>query len=172
MAKAILLDIEGTTTPIDFVHKTLFPYARERMLKFVQHEWNRIEAEREQLSSEAAKEPAYTEPFDRTSPNSTTNFLLFLIENDRKSTPLKSIQGMIWKNGYESGELTSDVFDDVRPAMEKWRSDGKTIAIYSSGRVLAQKLLFRYTRCGYLSSFISAYFDTNIGHNSTPVHIT
>ncbi len=168
MAKAILLDIEGTTTPIDFVHKTLFPYAREKMLEFVRREWNSIEAERNQLALEAAKETTYTEPFEHASPESAANLLLFLIDHDRKSTPLKSLQGKIWQTGYETGELVSGVFDDVRSAMEKWKSEDKVIAIYSSGSVLAQKLLFRYTRRGDLSSFISAYFDTNIGHKREP----
>ena len=86
-----------------------------------------------------------------------------LIDTDRKSTPLKAIQGMIWQAGYEAGELRSQIFDDVPKAFEKWKAAGKTIAIYSSGSVLAQKNLFKYTDHGDLTPFISNYFDTNIG---------
>ena len=92
------------------------------------------------------------------------NYLKFLIEVDRKSTPLKSLQGKIWQKGYESGELKSEMFADVPHAFDRWKTEGKTIAIYSSGSRLAQKLIFKYSNFGDLSGFISAYFDTNTGH--------
>ncbi len=92
-----------------------------------------------------------------------TNYLKFLIEVDRKSTSLKSIQGKIWQAGYESGELKSVMFEDVPQAFERWKREGKTIAIFSSGSVLAQKLIFKYSNFGDLSGFIDDYFDTNVG---------
>jgi enolase-phosphatase E1 len=162
--KAILLDIEGTTTPIDFVHKVLFPYAKERVGKYVEMHFGKLSDEISQLVDESSHDATYTVPVDPTEPGSVAAYLEHLISVDRKSTPLKSIQGDLWKEGYESGELKSVVYDDVPLAFERWKADGKTIAIYSSGSVLAQKLLFGYTDHGDLTPFISSNFDTNIGH--------
>lgn len=164
MTKAILLDIEGTTTPIDFVHKTLFPFARRRIGKYVEQHFNDLANEIAKLVDEAAGDGTYTVPVDPSEPGSVSAYLEHLIDVDRKSTPLKSIQGNIWKEGYESGDLKSIVYDDVRPAFERWTSEGRTIAIYSSGSILAQQLLFRHTDHGDLTPFISHHFDTNIGH--------
>ena len=167
MTKCILLDIEGTTTPIDFVHKTLFPFAKEKMSEFVSTNFLKIEAEIEQLRVEYQSDftnQIYGRNFDSGSPQSVAEYLMFLIEVDRKSTPLKALQGEIWQHGYESGELKSEMFPDVADALKRWYSEGKTIAIYSSGSVLAQKLIFKYSKAGDLSEFISAYFDTNVGH--------
>ena len=166
--KAILLDIEGTTTPIDFVHKTLFPYAKARITGFVEDHFDELRIEIAELAAEHENEVEYTAEFRADSPNSIGEYLKFLINNDRKSTPLKSIQGMIWQKGYESGELHSSVFDDVPAALERWKADNKIIAIYSSGSVLAQMLLFRYTDHGDLTEFIDRYFDTNVGHKREP----
>lgn len=164
---AFLLDIEGTTTPIDFVHKVLFPFARERMDEFVAEHLTELGPEAHLLAAEAAKDIEsgnYSEGFDEHSANSVSGYLKYLIDNDRKSTPLKSIQGMVWKRGYESGQLASLVFSDVPGAFERWHSDGDSINIYSSGSALAQVLLFRHTDHGDLTGFIDNYFDTNIGH--------
>ena len=165
--KAILLDIEGTTTPIDFVHKTLFPFARGKMRDFVRSHGLEIQPEITLLRGEHAEDfnkGDYREIFDESHNDSVSAYLQFLIDADRKSTPLKSIQGKIWQEGYESGELVSEVFDDVPNAMKKWKNDGKKIAIYSSGSVLAQKLIFKHSNHGDLTQFIDSYFDTNIGH--------
>lgn len=162
--KAILLDIEGTTTPIDFVHKALFPFAKGRIAKYIEKHFGDLVNEIAQLTSEAAEDGAYTVPVDPTEPGSISAYLEHLIDVDRKSTPLKSIQGKIWQAGYEAGELKSVVFNDVPPAFKRWTNEGKTIAIYSSGSLLAQQLLFRYTDHGDLTPFISHHFDTNIGH--------
>ncbi|PYS97768.1 MAG: acireductone synthase [Acidobacteria bacterium] len=166
--KAILLDIEGTTTPIEFVHHVLFPFARNRMPGYVATNFESLASEIEQLIADHEKDLSYKDHFDRTSRKSVAKYLGFLISEDRKSTPLKSIQGKIWKEGYESGELKSVVFDDVPRAFERWEADGKAIAIFSSGSVLAQKLLFRYTDHGDLGPFITSYFDTNIGPKRDP----
>ncbi len=165
--KAILLDIEGTTTPINFVHKTLFPFAKERIGEFVRQNFSEIHTEITQLKTEYKKdfsEQIYGRDFNENSPESVVNYLKFLIEIDRKSTPLKSLQGKIWQRGYESGELKSVMFEDVPRAFERWKTRRKTIAIYSSGSVLAQKLIFKYSNFGDLSRFIDNYFDTNVGH--------
>lgn len=162
--KAILLDIEGTTTPIDFLHEVLFPFAKERIGKYVEHHFNELEKEIIQLGDEAVDDISYTVPVDPNEPGSVSAYLEHLIDVDRKSTPLKSIQGRIWKSGYESGELKSIVYDDVPPAFERWTSEDRTIAIYSSGSVLAQQLLFRHTTHGDLTPFLSHHFDTTVGH--------
>ena len=171
MIKAILLDIEGTTTPIDFVHKTLFPYAFEKIGEYVERNFDQIQIEISQLRAEHKRDvessvsvPLLNESSREEFTESLTEYLRFLIEIDRKSAPLKSLQGKIWQGGYESGELISEVFDDVPRAFKRWKNDGKTIAIYSSGSALAQRLLFKYTDHGDLTSFISAYFDTSVGH--------
>ena len=164
--KAILLDIEGTTTPIDFVHRTLFPFARERMADFVAENFDVLASEIVSLRIEYEKDYAgkfYTKKFDEDAAGLISSYLIFLVDEDRKSTALKSNQGKIWEKGYESGELKSIVFDDVPQAFERWNEQGKTLAIYSSGSVLAQELIFKYSNHGDLTGFITSYFDTNIG---------
>lgn len=168
MTKAILLDIEGTTTPIDFVHETLFPYAKERMGKYVAFHFGELTTEITQLVDESSHDDKYTVPVDPTEPGSVSAYLEDLIARDIKSTPLKSIQGKLWREGYESGELRSVVFDDVPRAFERWTLEDKIIAIYSSGSVLAQQLLFRHTDHGDLTPFISEYFDTETGAKRDP----
>lgn len=163
MTKAILLDIEGTTTPIDFVHGTLFPFALARVGRYVESHFGELHDEINRLVDEHSHDSTYTVPLDPTEPGSVSAYLEYLIGQDRKSTPLKSIQGKIWRAGYESGELNSVVFEDVFPAFERWHKADKTIAIYSSGSVLAQQLLFRHTGRGDLTKFISNYFDTSVG---------
>ena len=165
---AILLDIEGTTTPINFVHEVLFPYSRERMNSFVAMHFGELRHEIEQLIDESSHDEKYTVPVDPLEPGSVAAYLEHLIDTDRKSTPLKSIQGKIWQEGYRSGELRAQVFDDVLPALELWNEAGKEIAIYSSGSALAQRMLFRHTNEGDLTSHISDYFDTNVGAKREP----
>jgi enolase-phosphatase E1 len=160
---AILLDIEGTTTPIDFVHKVLFPFSRSRMPEFVRENFDKLNTEIAQLAAEHASDTTYRSAFDENSPVSVTEFLQFLIDSDRKSTPLKSIQGMIWRDGYHSGEIRSQVFGDVPLAFRRWSAAGKQIAIYSSGSILAQGDLFKHTDHGDLTPYIRAYFDTATG---------
>jgi enolase-phosphatase E1 len=165
--KAILLDIEGTTTPIDFVHQTLFPFAKAKIGEYVKEHFDELKGEIEHLKLEYKTDflnQIYGRKFDQNSAKSVSNYLKFLIEVDRKSTVLKNLQGKIWQAGYESGELKSVMFDDVPPAFERWYRKGKTIAIYSSGSVLAQKLIFQYSNFGDLTHYISAWFDTNTGH--------
>lgn len=164
MFQAILLDIEGTTTPIDFVHQTLFPYAKARVAGFVQQNFESLKFEIGQLEKECDADLEYKSAFRPDSPNSVADYLKFLIDSDRKSTPLKSIQGMIWEAGYASGELVSKVYPDVATAFKKWSEEDKVIAIYSSGSVLAQQMIFKYSDQGDLTRNIDRYFDTNIGH--------
>lgn len=162
----VLLDIEGTTTPIDFVYKVLFPYARAHTAEFLASHESEIADDIKGLSRENAEDvtrglnpPA----IGSGSVEELTAYVHWLMDQDRKTTALKSLQGKIWQAGYLAGELHSQVFEDVPRAFKRWSAEGKRICIYSSGSVLAQKLLFANTEAGDLTGLISGYFDTNIG---------
>jgi len=169
---ALLLDIEGTTTPIDFVYNVLFPYARahvkdylaaQQSLPAVRTDIARLLEENAEDSRRGLDPPSLEAPVERVTLDAIEAYVRWLMDHDRKTTPLKSLQGKIWDEGYRRGELHSQVFEDVPPAFKRWREQGKTICIYSSGSVLAQKLLFANTEAGDLTPFISDYFDTNVG---------
>lgn len=160
-ARAILLDIEGTTTPIAFVHEVLFSYARTHAKDFLSANINSAE-----VSADVAllrEEHAVDVSNGHQPPDSIAAYVEWLIERDRKSTGLKSLQGKIWRQGYVDGSLKSQVYADVAPALERWRAQGLSINIFSSGSVLAQQLLFAHTEAGDLTKFIDNYFDTNVG---------
>lgn len=172
--RAILLDIEGTTTPIEFVFKVLFPYARSQTDRFLERygslpdvleDLHGLRQEHLKDTRQGFNPPALKDPYQ---PASFGAYVGWLIDRDRKSTPLKSLQGKIWAEGYASGDLRSQVFDDVPPALERWQKQTRTIAIFSSGSVLAQKLLFTHTTAGDLTKFLSAYFDTTLGTKTDP----
>jgi enolase-phosphatase E1 len=169
---SLLLDIEGTTTPIDFVYKVLFPYARTHVAEYLAAHLSSagVRSDLAGLIEENAEDarrgldpPVLEGPPETVSPDAVVAYVLWLMDSDRKTTPLKSIQGKIWEAGYNSGDLKSEVFEDVPRAFKRWREQGRSIYIYSSGSVLAQKLLFASTQFGDLTSFISDYFDTNVG---------
>ncbi len=156
--QVILLDIEGTTTPIDFVYKTLFPYARKRLDEFVSTMLDKADLqllEKEYRIDKSPSKPSFEIP--------PTKYLHWLMELDIKSPALKSIQGKIWKAGYENGSLKGEVFPDVVPSIKRWKAQRKRVAMYSSGSVLAQKLLFKYNQHGDISGLIDDYFDTEVG---------
>ncbi|HEV7744731.1 MAG TPA: acireductone synthase [Pyrinomonadaceae bacterium] len=168
--RILLLDIEGTTTPIDFVYKVLFPYARRHVREFVEIHANDLLAEINGLKAEhrADNEHGNNPPVWRESSSdllldSIAEYFNWLMDLDRKSTSLKALQGKIWEAGYLSGRLRSEVYPDLPPAFARWRDQGRQIYIYSSGSVLAQKLLFAHTTNGDLSESISGYFDTTTG---------
>ncbi|MBK7708061.1 MAG: acireductone synthase [Acidobacteria bacterium] len=171
MIKAVLLDIEGTATPIDFVHRTLFPYAKSKMEDFVVRNIAALENEIAELKAEYRKDfqdQVYGRKFNDREPETIVKYLEWLIDVDRKSTPLKAIEGQIWRAGYESGELVSRVFADVPEALKRWTERGVKVAVFSSGSVLAQRLIFTYSNAGDLSGLISGYFDTHIGKKQNP----
>ena len=164
--KVMLLDIEGTTTPIDFVFQILFPYARHHLQTYLAQHWDEAQDDIAELQAEHAADSQQglnPPPFDSTQLDSVVAYLHWLMDRDRKSTPLKSLQGKVWEEGYQSGALKSQIFADVPPALMRWQQQQKRICIFSSGSVLAQKLLFTYTEFGDLSSFISGWFDTKVG---------
>jgi len=157
------LDIEGTTTPIAFVHQVLFPYARARVHDYLQQHTD-DPAVRADVALLRAEYAAESPPPDLPGWNPEA-YVYWLMDRDRKSTGLKALQGRIWEDGYRAGELRGkgEVYPDVRPALERWRRSGKTIAIFSSGSIQAQRNLFANTTTGDLSPFLSGYFDTTTG---------
>ena len=159
--RGILLDIEGTTTPIAFVHDVLFSYARDHVREFLVANGDKeeVRADIALLSDEHADDVNK----GHNPPPLVADYVEWLIARDRKSTGLKSLQGKIWRQGYLDGSLKSQVFTDVAPAFERWHARGLSIFIFSSGSVLAQKLLFAHTDAGDLTRFIDDYFDTNVG---------
>jgi len=169
--RAILLDIEGTTTPVAFVHQVLFPYARARVRDYLeQHATDPgVVSDIAALRAEHAAEPAHQARLPAWNPadelGSAEAYVYWLMDQDRKSTGLKSLQGRIWDEGYHGGELRgkAEVYADVRPAFVRWRRNGIIIAIFSSGSVPAQRNLFANTTAGDLSPFLYDYFDTKTG---------
>ena len=168
--RVLLLDVEGTTTAVSFVSDVLFPYARAHLREFLQAAPN-DPATREDVAALRAERQAETEAgapaWPAAGPDATlaaaAAYAEWLMDRDRKSTALKSLQGRIWKGGYRSGALKSHVYPDVRPALERWRGQRRSVAIFSSGSVLAQRLLFENTGDGDLTPLIHGYFDTTTG---------
>lgn len=164
--RTVLLDIEGTTTPIAFVHEVLFTYARDHVKEFLAGNLNsdEVRADIALLRAEHAADVSNNEqPPKLSDDHSIAAYVEWLIARDRKSTGLKSLQGKIWRQGYLDGSLKSQVYPDVAPALQRWRAKGLSINIFSSGSVLAQQLLFAHTDTGDLTKFIDNYFDTIVG---------
>lgn len=157
MIKTIVTDIEGTTSSLSFVKDVLFPYSRAHMAEFVRAH---------------AREPAVRQELDEARRLSGKNLtetevieqLLHWIAEDRKLTPLKSLQGMIWEDGYEKGDFKGHMYEDAVRHLQKWKQAGIRLYVFSSGSVQAQKLLFAHTEYGDLTPLFSGYFDTNIGN--------
>lgn len=156
--KAIVTDIEGTTSSIDFVHQVLFPYASKHLPDFVRN--NQADPEvipiLDSVRTEAGEAGADIER--------VIGILLQWIADDRKVTALKALQGLIWKHGYESGDFTGHMYDDAVTNLRAWAAANIDLYVYSSGSVGAQKLLFGYSDAGDLTPLFRGYFDTNIGH--------
>lgn len=169
--RAVLLDIEGTTTPIAFVTGVLFPYARTRLASHLRDHW-RDEATRQivgQLEQEHAadRDAGHAPPAwpDRGHPDvaAVAAYAAWLMDRDRKSPGLKELQGHIWEAGYQDGVLRGLVFADVEPAIRRWHAAGLRVAIYSSGSEQAQRRLFESTPAGDLAALLDAFFDTRVG---------
>ena len=175
--RAILLDIEGTTTPINFVFGKLFPYARQQLRQFLMEHSEEpsvredIAGLRVQYRSDAEAQlglPQWADSSPAPELESATAYALWLMDRDSKCSALKSLQGKIWQDGYEKGGLHGEVYPDVAPALVRWSRQGKIICIFSSGSVLAQTLLFGSTTDGDLTGFLRAYFDTTVGPKNVP----
>ena len=170
--RVILLDIEGTTTPIDFVTKVLFSYASRKIESFLRQNFQneQVHASIEELHAQQREDakrglqpPSWNEGGREAEVQATVAYCRWLMGKDSKCTALKSLQGMIWQAGYASGELRGQVYPDVPRAFERWRRQKREIATYSSGSVLAQRLLFQTTPFGDLTGFIRDFFDTHTG---------
>jgi enolase-phosphatase E1 len=149
----VVVDIEGTTSSPAYVRDRLFPYSRERI-----HTWLR--------RPESARVIAEVRRFigrPRAGRKDVARQLRKWIDDDVKVSALKTLQGLIWQEGFASGELSSHVYDDVPPALRAWSAAGLAISVYSSGSVLAQQLWFRHTQHGDLLPYFNGHFDTITG---------
>jgi len=189
--RVYLLDVEGTVAPLSLTTEVLFPYARAHFESFLKTSiaevertglvpanigpgsvmWDLVMLKMENLNEHDPDAPRMLPP--ELDPHATSmshaaavphilEYLNWLMDRDRKSTALKTLQGKIWKAGFEKGELKGTLFDDVPEAFRRWSADGR-VAIYSSGSVEAQKLFFRHSSHGDLTPLISGYFDTRTG---------
>lgn len=154
---AILTDIEGTTSSISFVKEMLFPYAAQNMAGFLHDHWSDPRV----TEAIAGIRQASGQPV--ASPDEAARLLREWIAEDRKQTQLKTLQGMIWRSGYESGAYQAHVYEDAARRLRQWHDAGLPLYIYSSGSIAAQKLFFRHSEAGDLTPLFSGYFDTTSG---------
>ncbi|MDB6162627.1 MAG: mtnC [Xanthomonadaceae bacterium] len=157
----ILTDIEGTTSSIAFVKDVLFPYARRELPRFVREHGDEP-AVRQWLDSVA------TENGGICSDDVIVETLQGWIDQDRKHTALKALQGMLWRDGYVRGDFRGHIYPDAAEALQRWHREGRRLAVFSSGSVDAQQLLFGHSEAGDLTPLFSAFFDTRIGHKREP----
>ncbi|WP_313089637.1 acireductone synthase [Pseudomonas sp.] len=156
--KAILTDIEGTTSSVSFVFDVLFPYARAHLPAYVRAHVDdpAVQAQLDAVRAESDEPGADMERL--------LDILLEWMAADRKATPLKALQGMVWAEGYRAGQLKGHVYPDAVAALQRWHEQGYALYVYSSGSVQAQKLIFGCAEVGDLTPLFSGYFDTGVGH--------
>ena len=179
----VLLDIEGTTCPISYVAETLFPYASANLAPYL--EAHQQEAKIRALIQEL--ETLWQQDTDQEARDLLSNsrqsaeqsgvegilpYLQFLIRCDRKVTPLKDLQGKIWAEGYARGELVGPLFEDVPTSLRRWQQEGVVLAVYSSGSIAAQQLIYQHSNNGDLRSLFSHWFDTHTGSKHEPSSYT
>jgi enolase-phosphatase E1 len=153
--KAIVTDIEGTTSALSFVKETLFPFAYKNLPDYIYDNESDVAHVLEAVKAEEKNQDLSTEEL--------IEVMLRYIEEDQKVTPLKELQGMIWEEGYNSGELVGHIYDDALEGLKRWKDQGIKLYVYSSGSVPAQKMLFGHTKAGDLNNLFSGYYDTNTG---------
>jgi enolase-phosphatase E1 len=156
MPQAILTDIEGTTSSISFVKDVLFPYARRALPGFVAERGNEAEV-RKWLDAVAVENGGLCQD------EMIVETLQGWIDQDRKHTALKALQGMIWQAGYHNADFTAHIYPDAAPALRRWHEYGHRLYVYSSGSVPAQKLFFGHSDAGDLTTLFSGWFDTEMG---------
>jgi enolase-phosphatase E1 len=159
---AIVMDIEGTTSSIDFVHEVLFPYAARELPDYIRD--HAADSAVQQLLAEARSEAGEAS----ADTERTIEILAQWMDQDRKASSLKALQGMVWEQGYRNGDFKGHVYADAAENMRQWVSRDIALYIYSSGSVQAQKLLFAYSDAGDLRRLIRGYFDTRTGHKREP----
>ncbi len=160
--RAILTDIEGTTSSIAFVFEVLFPYAKQHLPDYV-----RACAEQDPRAQllQAVRDDAQEPQADV---ERVIAILLQWMADDVKATSLKALQGLVWQQGYEKGEIKGHVYSDAVESLQQWQQQGYSLYVYSSGSVQAQKLIFGYSVAGDLTPLFSGYFDTTSGHKREP----
>jgi len=174
----VLLDIEGTTCPVSFVAQTLFPYASQELLIYLQahksdpgiagliEELEKLWQEDTNQEARQLRQTRKPSPADCI--EALIPYLQYLIRADRKATALKDLQGKIWESGYSKGELIAPLFEDVPGRLSEWKEQGQCLAVYSSGSIAAQKLLYGYSNAGDLRALFSHWFDTRTGLKQSP----
>ncbi len=162
MIKAVITDIEGTITDIHFVHKVLFPYSREKMQSFL------LENQAEPDVMNALNEVREIIGDKTANINTLSQQLIQWIDEDKKIGPLKTLQGMIWLEGYHQGQFKGHIYDDAFVILQKWHQENVKLYVYSSGSVKAQDLLFQYSTFGDIRYLFSGYFDTKVGPKKEP----
>lgn len=163
MIRIVLTDIEGTTSSVSFVHDVLFPYASKHLPDYVRN--CHLD------SPEVAKQldvVAEVAGVDRQNTEALIGTLQAWISEDRKETSLKVLQGMVWEQGYQTGELKGHIYPDAAEYLQRWHDRGLRLYVYSSGSVKAQKLIFGFTSEGDFTPFFSGYFDTRVGAKREP----
>ncbi|MBS0985744.1 acireductone synthase [Acetobacter thailandicus] len=150
--RVVLLDIEGTTAPVSFVHQILFPYARGCLKDYL-----------DEHADDAAVQKIVADVRKIAPDKSPAEQLISWIDEDAKVAPLKELQGLIWARGYQQGELTARLYPDVAPVLQKWSENGLTLAVYSSGSEAAQRLIYGHTEQGDLTPLFSHFFDLRVG---------
>lgn len=168
-ASAVLLDIEGTVSPVTYVYETLFPYARENARAYLERNWDSPDLI--PVCDLLAREAGFSDSYVWLNGLQRINDMIDKVMNevnrqmdaDSKSRGLKELQGLVWADGYESGKLRSQLFEDVPQALACWKASGHLIAIYSSGSSTAQRVFFQHTEFGDLTDYFSGFFDTSSG---------
>lgn len=165
--KAILLDIEGTTSSVSFVYDVMFPQVRRDLTSFLEKNWEEVDVRLacDQIAQDAghASVEYWCGPNSMDQRENVEAEVIRLMDSDVKATGLKKLQGLIWRSGFESGEMKAHVYPDVPSCLQAWRDAGIDLRIYSSGSVQAQLLFFGHTEVGDLLSQFSGHYDTTIG---------
>ncbi len=169
----VLLDIEGTTSSISFVYDEMFPFVRRELQGYLEQHWGEedLAAACDQIAIDAGHDSfaawLASRPESQQTPDHArqliANEVIWLMDSDKKATGLKQLQGHIWKDGFDSGELKAHVYEDTPVALQQWHEAGIDIRIYSSGSIAAQKLFFGHTEAGDLLHYFSGHYDTTTG---------
>jgi len=165
-ARGLLFDIEGTTSSVSFVYDVLFPYARHHLADYLEEHW--LEPDTQAACELVAKDDgaeslASWQPDEATRREAVTAVLLEQMDSDVKATGLKAVQGLVWRDGYASGELRAHVYPEVPACLRAWKDAGLDLRIYSSGSIGAQKLFFGHSIAGDLLPLFSGHYDTTTG---------
>ena len=171
--RCLLLDIEGTTSSLSFVHDVMFPMVRMRLASFLARHWGEDPLEKaiRQMASELPQEHPLQSLRDISMSSAQSRVIqevTIQMDEDRKATGLKMLQGLIWREAFEAGDLQAHVYEDVPPALDAWCQAGIDIRIYSSGSIASQKLFFGHTVAGNLLGYLTGFYDTTIGSKREP----